>query len=117
MLPRSQIHTTLFKDITMDMTVLLIQHGTFAKPYHRRSQITLPYSYLQSRGNPVWYFCPEQFRVHARHYNKTQDCISFWDIWRPTAVYVEAKLQIGSDENRLNAVALVMTECDGQAFL
>ncbi|KAG2052506.1 hypothetical protein BDR06DRAFT_972899 [Suillus hirtellus] len=62
-------------------------------------------------------FSPEQFRVHERHYNKTQDCISFWDIWRHTAVYVEAKLQIGSDEDRLNAVALVMAECDGQAFL
>lgn len=30
---------------------------------------------------------------------------------------MEAKLQIGSDDDRLNAVALVMAECDGQAFL
>lgn len=30
-------------------------------------------------------------------------------------VFVEAKLKIGSDEDRLNAIAQVIAECDGLA--
>ena len=32
-----------------------------------------------------------------------------------TVVFVEAKLKIGSDEERMNAIAQVIAECDGQA--
>lgn len=34
-----------------------------------------------------------------------------------TVVFVETKLKIGSDEERVNAIAQVIAEYDGQTFL
>ena len=34
-----------------------------------------------------------------------------------TVVFVETKLKIGSDEERMNSIAQVIAECDGQTFL
>ncbi|KAM6493220.1 hypothetical protein JOM56_011354 [Amanita muscaria] len=96
-LRRSRIPTALFRDIVMDMDVLLTQYGNFEN--HTTEE-------ARSR-----FLAPIFNRLVAPFGSSIRNTPAARTFGVLTVVFVEAKLKIGSTEDRLDAIAKVIAEC------
>ncbi|KAH9072882.1 hypothetical protein EDB83DRAFT_2220190 [Lactarius deliciosus] len=114
-LRRSRIPTTLFKNIVLDMDVLLIQYGPPAEQSdaEARSRFLAPIvNHLIAQFGSSFQNMPRSVMaglVTTRgrveyHFKTFAGAIS--------VVFVEAKFRIGDPEERLDAIAQVIAECD-----
>ncbi|KAH9006404.1 hypothetical protein EDB86DRAFT_3144168 [Lactarius hatsudake] len=114
-LRRSRIPTTLFKNIVLDMDVLLIQYGPPAEQSdaEARSRFLAPIvnhliaqfgsSFQNTPRSVVAGLITTRGRVEY-HFKTFAGAIS--------VVFVEVKFRIGDPEERLDAIAHVIAECD-----
>ncbi|KAN0137015.1 hypothetical protein V8E53_005012 [Lactarius tabidus] len=117
-LNRSRIPTALFKDIVADMDTLVMQFGTL-KPTLRHRQITedarsrvlapifnrLVTEFAGSILNTLESFASGRItRDRVDYHFRTCNIL--------TVVFVQVDLQVGGDDARADAIALVIEECD-----
>ncbi|KAF8224600.1 hypothetical protein L208DRAFT_1310410, partial [Tricholoma matsutake] len=112
---RSRIPTHLFKSIVTDMDVMLMQYGP--PPEHLTEE-------ARSRFfSPVFNHLVKQFGFMLRNNPETmidgrigmQGRIEyFFQTFGAVAIlFIEMKLKVGNDADRLKAIAQVIAECDG----
>jgi hypothetical protein len=136
-LHRSRIPTGLFKSIVQDIDVMLVQYGPPVE--HRteeaRSRFLSPVSashFSDHRPPTNSNFYPEIFNrliavfgfafrnlpepiIKGRIATKGRVKYYFRTIGSIAVFFIEVKFKIGSGDERLNAIAQVIAECDGQA--
>ncbi|KIL59239.1 hypothetical protein M378DRAFT_1068410 [Amanita muscaria Koide BX008] len=113
LLRRSRIPTALFRDIVMDMDVLLTQYGNFENhtTEEARSRFLAPiFNRLVAPFGSSIRNTPESL-MNGRITTRGKIVYHFKTFGILTVVFVEAKLKIGSTEDRLNAIAQVIAEC------
>ncbi|KAG1731109.1 uncharacterized protein EDB91DRAFT_1058963, partial [Suillus paluster] len=110
----SQIPTAFFKDIVMDMDVLLIQYGTLQDHTmeEARSCFLAPiFNCLVAQfGSSIWNKPESLMNGHIMTRGRIE--YHFKTFSALTVIFVEMKLQIGSVEESLNAIAQVIAECN-----
>jgi hypothetical protein len=136
-LRRSRIPTGLFKSIVQDIDVMLAQYGPLVE--HRTveatSRLLSPVStshFSDHRPLANSNFYPEIFNrliavfgfafrnlpepiIGGRITTKGRVEYYFETIGSIVVLFIELKFNIGGGEERLNAIAQVIAECDGQA--
>ena len=138
-LHRSRIPTTLFKDIVKDMDILFMQFGTLVPTLMQgrlsedaRSRVLAPVS-IVILGLRIFFNAHQIFNRLVAEFsgsilNRPESFMSgriakdridyqFRTCGFLTVVFVQVDLHIGDDDDRLNAIAQVIKECDGQASL
>ncbi|KAF8493301.1 hypothetical protein F5888DRAFT_1618085 [Russula emetica] len=117
-LHRSRIPTALFKSIVQDIDVMLVQYGPPIE--HETEEATSQFlSPIFNRLIAVFCFAfrnlPES-TIERRATTKRRVEYHFQAIGSISVLFIEVKLRIGSRKERLDAVAQVIAECDGQAY-
>ncbi|KAM6493333.1 hypothetical protein JOM56_011467 [Amanita muscaria] len=109
-LRRSRIPTALFRDIVMDMDVLLTQYGNFENhtTEEARSRFLAP---IFLNIHQIFNRLRPESLMNDRITTRGKIVYHFKTFGVLTVVFVEAKLKIGSTEDRLNAIAKVIAEC------
>jgi hypothetical protein len=141
-LNRSRIPTALFKEIVADMDTLVMQFGTL-KPTLRHRQITedarsrvlapvsrsIIVSLSDCRFLNTYQIFNRLVTEFAGSILNTLESFASGRITRDrvdyhfrtcnilTVVFVQVDLQVGGDDARADAIALVIEECDGKASL
>ena len=134
-LHRSRIPTALFKSIIEDIDVMLVQYGPMIEHQteEARSRFLSPVSASQFSKLPTnSKIYPEIFNrlisvfgfafrnlpestIEGRIITKDRVEYHFKAIDSIAVLFIEMKLKIGSGKERLDAIAQVIAECDGQA--
>ena len=133
---RSRIPTPLFKSIVQDMDVLLSQYGPPAE--HETEEATsrffAPVGKIEltlklknsDRCSQIFNRLIDQFGFAFR--NRPESILDgrittrgrikyyFQAFGSIAALFIEVKLEIGNRKGRLDAIAQVIAECDGQFF-
>ncbi|KAF8321431.1 uncharacterized protein EI90DRAFT_3001446 [Cantharellus anzutake] len=112
---RCHIPTNLFKSIVMDMDVMLMQYGhpSTHRTEEARSRFFSPVlNHLVKQFTFILRNTPET--ILAGHIG-TQGLIKhvFKTFGAVVVLFIEMKLLVGNDPKRLEAIAQVITECDG----
>jgi hypothetical protein len=139
-LHRSRIPTALFKEIVADMDTLVMQFGTL-RPTLRQRQITedarsrvlAPVSIIVSLSDCRFLNAYQIFNRLVAEFAgsilNTPESFASGRITRDrvdyhfrtcgilTVVFVQVDLQVGGPDDRLDAIAQLIEECDGQASL
>jgi hypothetical protein len=113
-LRRSRIPTALFRDIVTDIDVLLIQYGTLQNhtTEEARSRFLSPiFNRLVAQFGSSIRNTPESL-MNGRITTRGKIEYHFKTFGALTIVFVEVRLKIGSIEERINAIAQVIAECD-----
>ncbi|KAF8223296.1 hypothetical protein L208DRAFT_1317370 [Tricholoma matsutake] len=115
---RSRIPTHLFKSIVTDMDMMLMQYGP--PPEHLTEEARSRVLFSVHRNHQVFNHLVTQFNFMLRNNPETtivgtQGRIEYFSqtFGAVAILFIEMKLKVGNDAERLKAIAQVIAECDG----